>query len=128
MSKLISVEEIGERIANSLLDFFRNEKSNEFIERLKLQGLRFTLSDELIESMSDKLKDLTFVISGTFELHSRDEYKEMILKNGGKNSGSVSKKTDFILAGKNMGPAKFDKAKKLGLKVIDEAAFLKMLS
>ena len=126
--QLISVEEIGERIANSLLDFFRNEKSNEFIERLKLQGLRFTLSDELIESMSDKLKDLTFVISGTFELHSRDEYKEMILKNGGKNSGSVSKKTDFILAGKNMGPAKFDKAKKLGLKVIDEAAFLKMLS
>ena len=126
--QLISVEEIGERIANSLLDFFRNEKSNEFIERLKLQGLRFTLSDELIESMSDKLKDLTFVISGTFELHSRDEYKEMILKNGGKNSGSVSKKTDFILAGKNMGPAKFDKAKRLGLKVIDEAAFLKMLS
>ena len=71
---------------------------------------------------------MTFVISGTFDLYSRDEYKEMILKNGGKNSGSVSKKTDFILAGNNMGPSKLEKANKLGIKVIDENVFLEMLS
>jgi DNA ligase (NAD+) len=71
---------------------------------------------------------MNFVISGTFDLHSRDEYKEMILKNGGKSSGSVSKNTDYILAGNNMGPAKLDKAKKLGVKLIDETTFLEMLN
>lgn len=126
--QLTSVEEIGERIAKSVIDFFSNQKSVEFIEKLKMHGVQFELSDDLIASMSDKLKDLTFVISGTFNLHSRDEYKKMILKNGGKNSGSVSKKTDFILAGNNMGPAKLETAKKLGVKVIDEVTFLNMLS
>ncbi|MBF6597710.1 MAG: NAD-dependent DNA ligase LigA [Fermentimonas sp.] len=126
--QLTSVEEIGDRIANSLLDYFSNTKFKEFIDRLKMHGVQFELSDDLIASMSDKLEGMTFVISGTFNLHSRDEYKEMILKNGGKNSGSVSKKTDFILAGNNMGPTKLEKANKLGIKVIDEIAFLEMLS
>lgn len=125
--QLTSVDEIGERIAESLLDFFSNSKNIEFIERLKKKGLQFELSEELMASKSEKLKDLTFVISGTFNLHSRDEYKEMILKNGGKNSGSVSKNTDYILAGDNMGPAKLDKAQKLGVKIIDEKTFLEML-
>ena len=126
--QLTSVEEIGDRIANSLLDYFNNTKFKEFVDRLKMHGVQFELSDELIASMSDKLIGMTFVISGTFDLHSRDEYKEMILKNGGKNSGSVSKKTDFILAGNNMGPSKLEKANKLGIKVIDENVFLEMLS
>jgi DNA ligase (NAD+) len=126
--QLTSVEEIGARIANSLQVFFSNPKFHEFIERLKMHGVQFELSDELISSMSDKLKDMNFVISGTFDLHSRDEYKEMILKNGGKSSGSVSKNTDYILAGNNMGPAKLDKAKKLGVKLIDETTFLEMLN
>ena len=126
--QLTSVEEIGDRIANSLLDYFSNIKFKEFIDRLKMHGVQFELSDDLIASMSDKLKGMTFVISGTFNLYSRDEYKEMILKNGGKNSSSVSKNTDFILAGDNMGPAKLEKANKLGIKLIDENVFLKMLS
>ena len=79
-------------------------------------------------SKTDKLKGLSIVISGTFELHSRDEYKAIILQNGGKNSGSVSKKTDYILAGDNMGPAKLEKAQKLGVKIIDEKSFLEMLN
>lgn len=126
--QLISVDEIGDRIAKSIHGFFNNAKFNDFIEQLKLHGVQFELSDELISNMSDKLKDLTIVISGTFDLHSRDEYKEMILKNGGKNSGSVSKNTDYILAGNNMGPAKLEKAKKIGVKIIDETAFLEMLN
>ena len=126
--QLTSVDEIGDRIAKSIQDFFNNAKLNDFIEQLKLHGVQFELSDELISNMSDKLKDLTIVISGTFDLHSRDEYKEMILKNGGKNSGSVSKNTDYILAGNNMGPAKLEKARKLGVKIIDEIAFLEMLN
>lgn len=126
--QLTSVEEIGDRIANSIMDYFSNTKFKGFVDRLKMHGVQFELSDELIASMSDKLIGMTFVISGTFDLHSRDEYKEMILKNGGKNSGSVSKKTDYILAGNNMGPAKLEKAKKLGVKIIDEKVFLEMLN
>jgi DNA ligase (NAD+) len=126
--QLTSVEEIGDRIANSILDYFSNTKNTEFVNLLKMHGVQFELSDDLIASMSDKLNGITFVISGTFDLHSRDEYKEMILKNGGKNSGSVSKKTDYILAGNNMGPSKLEKANKLGIKVIDENMFLEMLS
>lgn len=126
--QLTSVEEIGDRIANSIMDYFSNTKFKGFVDRLKMHGVQFELSDELIATMSDKLIGMTFVISGTFDLHSRDEYKDMILKNGGKNSGSVSKKTDYILAGNNMGPAKLEKAKKLGVKIIDEKVFLEMLN
>ena len=125
--QLIAVEEIGDRIAQSVIDFFARPTFVEFLHRLQTNGLQFSLSDEVLAAKTDKLQGLTFVISGTFTLHSRDEYKVMILQHGGKNSGSVSKKTDYILAGENMGPAKLEKATKLGVKLIDEHAFLEML-
>jgi DNA ligase (NAD+) len=125
--QLIEVEEIGGRIAQSVIDAFLNPKFIDFVERLRVHGVQLSLSEDILASKTDKLNGLTIVISGTFELHSRDEYKTMILQNGGKNSGSVSKNTDYILAGDNMGPAKLEKAEKLGVKVIDERAFLEML-
>lgn len=125
--QLMSVEEIGERIAQSVTEFFSNPKFTGFVARLRRNGLQFTLNEESLAAKTDKLKGLTIVISGTFDLHSRDEYKAMILQNGGKNSGSVSKNTDYILAGDNMGPAKLEKAEKLGVKIIDEQAFLEMI-
>lgn len=126
--ELTSVDEIGNRIAQSLIDFFNNTEFKAFVDRLRKQGLQFELSEDVMASKTDKLKGLSIVISGTFELHSRDEYKAIILQNGGKNSGSVSKKTDYILAGDNMGPAKLEKAQKLGVKIIDEKSFLEMLN
>ncbi|MCE5206251.1 MAG: NAD-dependent DNA ligase LigA [Porphyromonadaceae bacterium] len=125
--QLMTVEEIGERIAQSVTEFFSNPKFTAFVARLRSNGLQFSLNEELLAAKTDKLKGLTIVISGTFNLHSRDEYKAMILQNGGKNSGSVSKNTDYILAGDNMGPAKLEKAEKLGVKIIDEQAFLEMI-
>lgn len=125
--ELTAVEEIGDRIAQSVIAYFANPESLLFVERLRKAGLQFTLSAETLAGRTDKLSGLTIVISGTFALHSRDEYKAMILQHGGKNSGSVSKKTDYILAGENMGPAKLEKAAKLGVKVIDEQTFLEMI-
>jgi len=125
--ELTAVEEIGDRIAQSVKVYFANPESFLFVERLRKAGLQFTLSAETLAGRTDKLSGLTIVISGTFALHSRDEYKAMILQHGGKNSGSVSKKTDYILAGENMGPAKLEKAEKLGVKVIDEQTFLQMI-
>lgn len=125
--QLTSVEEIGNRIAQSVIDFFTRPAFIDFVQRLQSNGLQFSLSDDALAAKTDKLKGQTFVISGTFALHSRDEYKAMILQNGGKNSGSVSKKTNYILAGDNMGPAKLEKAEKLGVKLIDEKVFLEML-
>lgn len=126
-NQLTSVEEIGDRIAGSIIDFFGNPKIIEFIQKLKKHGLQFELSEDVLALRTEKLKGLTIVISGTFQLHSRDEYKNMILQNGGKNSGSVSKNTDYILAGENMGPSKLEKAKKLNVEIIDENYFLMML-
>ncbi len=127
VEQLITVDEIGERIARSVIAYFANPLYHDFVQRLRQSGLQFTLSEEALAAKTDKLKGLSIVISGTFELHSRDEYKVMILQNGGKNSGSVSKNTDYILAGENMGPAKLEKAEKLGVKIIDEQTFLEML-
>lgn len=127
VEQLMSVEEIGDRIARSVNNFFENPGCVDFVNRLRAYGLQFQLSEETLATRTDKLAGLTVVISGTFELHSRDEYKAMILQHGGKNSGSVSKNTDYILAGENMGPAKLEKAEKLGVKIIDEKTFLKML-
>lgn len=127
VEQLITVDEIGERIARSVTAYFANPLYAAFMQRLRQYGLQFSLSEEVLAAKTDKLKGLTIVISGTFELHSRDEYKSMILQNGGKNSGSVSKNTDYILAGDNMGPAKLEKAEKLGVKIIDEQTFLEML-
>lgn len=127
IEQLTAVEEIGGRIAQSVVDFFANPNFTEILTRLKEYGLQFALSEEALAAKTDKLQGKTIVISGTFALHSRDEYKAMILQNGGKNSGSVSKNTDFILAGDNMGPAKLEKAEKLGVKIIDEQQFLGMI-
>ena len=125
--ELWAVDDIGERIAESVIDYFSNERNREVVDRLKSHGLQMELPEEDTNGGNDKLKGLTIVISGTFAKHSRDEYKVMIERNGGKNSGSVSGKTDFILAGDNMGPAKLEKAAKLGVKIINEEEFLKMI-
>ena len=127
MDSLVATDEIGERIAGSVIDFFANESNRELVERLRAAGLKFTLDKETTEGMTEKLKGKSIVISGVFEKHSRDEYKEMIERNGGKNVGSVSKATSFILAGANMGPSKLEKAQKLGIPLVSEDAFLAML-
>lgn len=125
--ELLAIDEVGEIIAISIADFFANEKNKNIILRLKQAGLQFELSEEQQQGGSDKLKDLTFVISGVFAKHSREQYKEMIELHGGKNSGSISKKTSFVLAGDNMGPEKLKKAESLGIKLINEDEFLEML-
>ncbi|MBR5511693.1 MAG: NAD-dependent DNA ligase LigA [Bacteroidaceae bacterium] len=127
MESLVATDEIGERIAGSVIDFFANESNRELVERLRAAGLKFTLDKETTEGMTEKLKGKSIVISGVFEKHSRDEYKEMIERNGGKNVGSVSKATSFILAGANMGPSKLEKAQKLGVPLVSEDEFLAML-
>ena len=125
---LVAVDEIGERIAQSVRAYFADARNQAIVKRLKEQGLQMSLSEERLANRSDKLKGLTIVISGTFSKHSRDEYKAMIEQHGGKNSGSVSGKTNYILAGDNMGPAKLEKAAKLGVKIIHEEEFLSMLN
>ncbi|GHV57095.1 DNA ligase [Bacteroidia bacterium] len=125
--QLTAVEEIGERIANSVLAYFADAENRKLIERLRSHGLQFALAEDILAERTDVLQGKTFVISGVFTQHSRDEYKALIEKNGGKNSGSVSSKTDFILAGENMGPAKLETAQKLGVKIISEQEFLAMI-
>lgn len=125
--ELIEIDEIGDRIAESIIDFFSKQEHIEMIEFLKKQGLNFQISEEQLNDRTDKLNGLSIVISGTFEQHSRDELKQLIEKNGGKNVGSISKKTSYLLAGDNMGPSKREKANKLGIPVISEDEFLKML-
>lgn len=127
LETLTAVDEIGERIAQSVIAYFAEEKNQILVNRLKEYGLQMEMSEETMANRSDKLKGLSIVISGTFSLHSRDEYKAIIEQHGGKNSGSVSSKTDYILAGDNMGPAKLEKAAKLGVKIMNEEDFLKML-
>ena len=107
--------------------FFANESNRELVARLKEHGLCFEVSEDEAEPQSDILKGQSIVISGVFTHHSRDEYKEFIEKNGGKNVGSISKSTSFILAGENMGPSKFEKAQKLGIKIVNENEFLAMI-
>ena len=125
--ELLAIDEVGEIIAISLHEFFSNEKNKAIIDKLKASGLQFELGEDQQQATSDKLKDLTIVISGVFAKHSRDQYKDMIELNGGKNSGSISKKTSFVLAGENMGPEKLKKAESLGVKIINEDEFLEML-
>ena len=125
---LIAVDEIGERIARSIIAYFADERNRTLVNRLKEYGLQMSVTEEVLANRSEKLKGLSIVISGTFAKHSRDEYKAMIEQHGGKNSGSVSGKTDYILAGDNMGPAKLEKAAKLGVKIINEDEFLNMIA
>lgn len=125
---LTAVDEIGERIARSIIAYFADERNRTLVNRLKEYGLQMSVAEEKLANRSEKLKGLSIVISGTFARHSRDEYKAMIEQHGGKNSISVSGKTDYILAGDNMGPAKLEKAAKLGVKIINEDEFLNMIA
>ena len=125
---LVGVDEIGERIAQSVLDYFKDERNVRIVERLESYGLKMAIDESVLANKSDKLKGLTIVISGTFARHSRDEYKAMIEQHGGKNTGSISKKTNYLLAGENMGPSKLEKATALGIKILSEDEFLNLLS
>jgi len=125
--QLVEVEGVGTVIAESVVRFFHDEVNLNIIERLRQHGLQMSLSADQQQPASEKLAGKNIVISGVFEQHSRDEYKEMIERNGGKNVSSISSKTSFILAGANMGPSKMQKAQQLGIDMIDESAFLKML-
>ena len=125
--QLVDVDEIGDRIAQSVVAYFSDAENRQIVERLRAHGLQMEVSEEVLANRSERLKGLTFVISGTFTQHSRDEYKAMIEQHGGKNTGSVSGKTSYILAGENMGPAKLEKAAKLGVCIIREDEFLKMI-
>ena len=125
--QLMEVDEIGEKIAQSVVAYFSLPANIEIINRLKEAGLQMEKQVEDESEYSDKLAGLSIVISGVFSKHSREEYKDMIEKHGGKNVGSISAKTSFVLAGENMGPAKLEKAQKLGIKIINEDDFLQML-
>ena len=125
---LVNVDEIGERIAQSVVQYFSDSQNNVLLERLKSAGLKLSLSEDKLEAHSTILEGKSIVISGTFSKHSRDEYKTIIERNGGKYVGSVSAKTSFILAGENMGPEKLKKAEKLGVKLINESTFLSMIN
>ena len=127
LDQLIHVDEIGEKIAQSIILYFQNEKNRELVERLKAAGLRLEAEEEDLTGHTETLKGQSIVISGVFTHHSRDEYKAMIEKHGGKNVGSISKKTSFILAGDNMGPSKLEKANNLGIKILNEEEFLSIV-
>lgn len=128
LDDLIHVDEIGEKIAQSILLYFANEKNRALIERLREAGLKLEADETDYSGYTDKLQGKSIVISGVFAHHSRDEYKEMIEKHGGKNVGSISKKTSFVLAGENMGPSKLEKAQKLGITILNEDEFLAMIN
>jgi DNA ligase (NAD+) len=127
LDDLMQVDEIGARIAESIIRYFADEKNREQIERLREAGVQLEMEELDLSEYTDKLAGKSIVISGVFTHHSRDEYKEIIEKNGGKNVGSISKKTSFILAGDNMGPAKLEKANKLGIPIMNEEDFLKLI-
>ena len=127
LQELMDVDGIGEVIAKSVITYFHNPANIEIVNRLRAYGLQMQLSDEQMQAQGTKLAGKSIVISGVFTRHSRDEYKRIIEENGGKNVGSISGKTSFILAGDNMGPAKLQKAEKLGIPIIDEDTFLEMI-
>lgn len=125
--QLAAIDDIGPKIADNVVEYFDSPVNREIIERLRRAGVQFAAESRESQGGSDALVGKTIVISGTFARHSRDEYKEMIELHGGKNAGSISKKTDFVLAGENMGPAKLEKARSLNIPVIDENEFLSMI-
>ena len=127
LQDLQEVEGVGEVIAKSVVSYFHNPVNERILERLSGYGLQMALSEEQIQGASDKLLGQSIVISGVFSRHSRDEYKAIIEQNGGKNVGSISGKTSFILAGENMGPSKLQKAEKLGIRIVGEEEFLNMI-
>jgi DNA ligase (NAD+) len=125
--QLIEIDEIGEVIARNVISHFSIESNRDLVLRLKAHGVQLALNNEILLERTTILQGKTFVISGIFSEHSRDEYKGLIEKNGGKNTSSISAKTDYVLAGENMGPAKLEKAQKLGIKIISEYEFLAMI-
>ena len=127
LDELTHIDGIGEIMAKSVISYFQNDENATIVRRLKDYGLRMSLSEEQLAGHTDRLKGLTIVISGVFQRHSRDEYKTLIEQHGGKNTGSISAKTNYLLAGDNMGPAKLQKAEKLGVKIINEQQFLEMI-
>jgi DNA ligase (NAD+) len=127
VAQLAAVKDIGPRIAESIVEFFSVDFNRKVVERLRAAGLQMSLPETSVELQSNALEGKTFVISGTFSHHSREEYKDLIEKNGGKNVGSISKKTDYILAGENMGPSKREKAAALNIPLLSEDEFLAML-
>ena len=128
MEQLTTVNEIGTKIAQSIVSFFADERSRDLVNRLKEFGLQMELTEEQTQGGTELLAGKTIVISGVFNHHSRDEYKALIERHGGKNSGSISAKTSFVLAGDNMGPAKREKAQELGVKLVSETEFLEMIN
>ncbi len=124
--ELTAIDDVGPMIANNIIEYFATESNRAIVERLRSYGVQLEMEEDT-STRTDTLAGKTFVISGVFTLHSRDQYKQMIEQNGGKNSGSISKKTDYVLAGENMGPAKLEKARSLGIPIINEQEFLAML-
>ena len=127
VEQLVEVDEIGNQIATSVVNFFQEEYNKELINRLKEYGLQFELSEEATAGQTDTLKGKTFVVSGVFSLYSRDELKALIEQHGGKVGSSISSKTDYVIAGDKMGPSKREKAESLGVKIIDEVAFQSLI-
>ena len=127
LETLTSIDEIGNVIAENVIAFFSDPDNRQIVERLRAAGLQMAISQEARAAVSDRLKGKSIVISGVFQHHSRDEYKKLIEQNGGKNVSSISRKTDYVLAGDNMGPAKLQKATDLGIKIINEDEFLKLI-
>jgi DNA ligase (NAD+) len=127
MESLMQINGIGEVIAGSVIQYFANPVNRAFVERLRNAGLQMEIGEQQRQAQSDKLEGQSVVISGVFQHHSRDEYKALIEQHGGKNVGSISNKTSFILAGENMGPAKLEKAQKLGIRIMNEDEFLSLI-
>lgn len=127
VDQLLEVDGVGEVIAKSVVDYFSNPKNIDIIDRLQQAGVTMELSEEQLMGQTDRLAGQSIVISGVFQHHSRDEYKVLIEKHGGKNVGSISAKTSFVLAGDNMGPAKLEKAQKLGVRIMNEEEFLQII-
>ncbi|HZJ19001.1 MAG TPA: NAD-dependent DNA ligase LigA, partial [Pricia sp.] len=125
--ELTAINEIGERIARSVVEFFQNEANREIISRLKSYGIQFSLSEKQLETQTDTLKGMTIVVSGVFETLSRDELKKMIENNGGKVGSSISSKTAYLVAGDKMGPSKRTKAESLGVPIVSEGAFIELV-
>ena len=124
---LIGVDEIGEKIAQSILSYFAKEENRQMVDRLVAYGLQLHQDEEELAKQTNSLAGAAIVISGVFHIHSRDEYKALIEQHGGRNTSSISKKTDYVLAGDKMGPAKLEKAQKLGIQILSEEEFLKMI-
>ena len=124
---LINVDEIGDKIAQSIIDFFALASNRELVSRLKAYGVQMAISEQELSAQSDTLNGKTFVVSGVFQILSRNELKKSIEDHGGKVTGSISKKTSYVIVGENMGPSKKEKAENLGIPMISEVDYLKMI-